>query len=126
MEKKNLTSIDYAALEGLMQRIMDEYESEMEGIPTSAFGITKRTEKGIRIVDGLYDLYQIDDLAISGMEIYQDRVYLMVYPLSGCSLRCVDPEKDEAIMVDVTFFLDQIFIDLNYIFQEVEQQNVFV
>ena len=61
------TSLQYAGIEFLMERIIKAYEDSFN-IPseeqTPVFEITRRTLEGIEIFDGAYNVYTLGDFAV--------------------------------------------------------------
>lgn len=70
MNTELLTSLEYAGLGTLLQRIITAYE-DYQNIPleeqTPVSEITKRTDSGIKIADREYDLYIIEGFAIKAL-----------------------------------------------------------
>lgn len=62
-KRKPLTSLEYAGMESLLDRIINAYE-EYQGIPeydrTPAKEVSRRTENGMEIFDGEYNCYRIE------------------------------------------------------------------
>ena len=57
-----LTSLEYAGLEALFQRIINAYEDTLgirEADLTPVSQITRRTDRGIEVFDGAYDVYEM-------------------------------------------------------------------
>lgn len=106
-ERKRLTSLKYAGMESLFQRIIDAYE-EYQGIPeydrTPAREISTRTENGIEIFDGEHNLYQIEDLAVTSFFPIGDTLVMVGYRLQGKEIEdCCDFVPDS--MINMTEFM---------------------
>lgn len=122
-EIKKQTSLEYFGMESLLQRILDSYENYL-GIPghdrTPAGEISRRTENGIEVFDGEYDLYQIEDFAVKGFFPVNDTLVMAGYKLEGREIEdCCDLEPDT--MIDVTEFLDEKYIDVDRLIEKIHQ-----
>lgn len=121
--RNNLSSLEYAGMEALLQRIIDAYENYL-GIPehdrTPAGEIIRRTENGIEIFDGEYDLYRIEDFAVKGFFPVDDTLVIAGYKLEGREIEdCCDLVPD--VMIDVTEFLDEKYIDVDRLIEKIHQ-----
>lgn len=120
-----LTSLEYAGLETLFQRIVNAYEGSLgirEEEQTPVSQITRRTERGIEIFDGAYDLYQVEDFAVK--EIYKegDTCILAGFKMNGRDMEeCFDNDAD--IAVDITPLLDESYIDLEWLLESLNTKN---
>ena len=120
-----LTSLEYAGLETLFQRIVNAYEGsqgirEEEQTPVSQ--ITRRTGQGIEVFDGAYDIYRIEDFAVK--EIYKegDTCILAGFKMDGQDIeKCFDNDADTSI--DITPFLDESYIDLEWLMEQLDKQK---
>lgn len=119
----HLNSLEYAGMESLLQRMIDIYENYL-GIPehdrTPAGEISRRTENGIEIFDGEYDLYRIENFAVKGFFPVDDTLVIVGYKLEGREIEdCCDLVPD--VMIDVTEFLDEKYIDVDRLIEKVHQ-----
>ena len=122
-EIKKQTSLEYFGMESLLQRIIDSYENYL-GFPghdrTTVREISRRTENGIEVFDGEYDLYQIEDFAVKGFFPIDDTLVMAGYKLEGREIEdCCDLDPDT--MIDVTEFLDEKYIDVDRLIEKIHQ-----
>ena len=117
-----LTSLEYAGIESLMERIVSAYEDSL-GIPyeeqTPVSEIMRRTADGIEIFDGAYDAYVLDDFVIKEL-IYQDGLCeLKGFFLNGRDIE--DCEDEDYMAVDISILLDEDYIDLDWLMEQINQ-----
>ena len=122
-ERNTLTSLEYAGMESLLQRMIDTYEGFLgilEHDRTPAGEISRRTENGIEIFDGEYDIYQIEDFAVKCFLTVDDTLVMAGYKLQGREMEdCCGLVPDT--MIDVTEFLDEKYIDVDRLIEKVSQ-----
>ena len=116
-KRKPLTSLEYAGMESLLDRIINAYE-EYQGIPeydrTPAKEVSRRTENGMEIFD------QIEDFLVKCSFSIDDMLVMAGYRLTGSEKEeCFDPVPDA--MIDVTEFLDETYIDVDRLLEKVSQ-----
>ncbi len=120
----NLTSLEYAGLENLMERIVTAYEDSF-GIDreeqTPVYEITRRTAEGIEIFDGAYDAYILDDFVIKEMTYINSVCELRGFFLNGRDI--ADCDDENYISVDVTVLLDEKHIDLEWLTEQINKSN---
>ena len=123
MDRKNkmLTSLEYSGLEALMQRIITAYE-DYQNIPTEdqtpAGEIIKRSETGIVIHDGEYNLYLIEDLAIKSLFTYDSLCIMAGFKTEGKDLKDCSGNSIDTL-IDVTEFLDEHYIDIDRLIEKI-------
>lgn len=115
MNAKPLTSLEYAGLETLLQRIISAYE-DYQNIPiesqTPTSEITERTDGGIKIADGKHDIYQIEGFAIKALYPIDDVCAMAGFMINDHDIAtCQDFSIDT--LIDVTEFLDEKYIDID-------------
>lgn len=115
-----LTSLEYAGLEALMERIITAYEdnraiSYEEQTPVSE--ITRRTAEGIEIFDGAYDSYILDDFVIKELTFKDGFCELKGFYLNGRDIE--DCEDEDYIAVDISILLDEPYIDLDWLMEQI-------
>lgn len=115
-----LTSLEYAGLEALFQRIINAYEDTLgirEADFTPVSQITRRTERGMEVFDGTYDVYEIDGFAVTGLYKEGDTCKLTGFSMAGQKIEdCFDNEAD--VSIDITPFLDEDYIDLEWLTEQ--------
>lgn len=117
-----LTSLEYAGLESLMERIITAYEDSLgitceEQTPVSE--ITRRTADGIEIFDGAYDAYVLDDFVIKELTCQDGLCELKGFSLNGRNIE--DCEDDDYMAIDITILLDETYIDLDWLMEQINQ-----
>ncbi len=119
----HLSSLEYAGLESLFQRIIDTYEAEYLGIEpcshTPVSQITKRTSDGILVLDGSFDLYPIKNFAVKGLYAIGDCCILSAFRMDSEPEECFDHETD--LFIDITKFLDEHTVDMDYLLDKLEK-----
>lgn len=119
-----LTSLEYAGLEALMERIITAYEDSL-GIPyeeqTPVSEITRRTAEGIEIFDGAYDSYILDNFAIKELTFKDRLCELKGFYLNGREIE--DCEDEDYMIVDISILLDESYIDLDWLMEQIENVN---
>lgn len=121
MRTNELTSLEYAGMESLLQRIINVYENYL-GIPeydqTPAREISRRTRNGIEINDGEYNLYRIENFAVKYIFPIGDTLAIAGY-------RLMDNEDGYNLvsdtMIDVTEFLDETYIDVDRLIEKINK-----
>lgn len=117
-----LTSLEYAGIESLMERIVSAYEDSL-GIPyeeqTPVSEITRRTADGIEIFDGAYDAYVLDDFVIKELTYQDGLCELKGFFLSGRDIE--DCEDEDYMAVDISILLDETYIDLDWLMEQINQ-----
>ncbi len=121
-KETNLTGIEYAGLESLFQRIVETYEEECLGIPhedqTPVSQIIRRTASGIEVFDGAYDLYLLGGFAVRSLYVMDGHCIMAGFHTQGMDAEeCFDREGD--ILLDLTEFLDESYIDLEWLFNKI-------
>lgn len=116
-----LTSLEYAGLETLFQRIVSTYEDYL-GVPledqTPVPQIIRRTGKGIEIFDGAYDLYLIEGFAVREIYKQYDTCIMAGFHTDGQKIEdCFDNPSD--ILIDLTPFLDEQYIDIDWLIEKI-------
>ena len=122
-KRKPLTSLEYAGMESLLDRLINAYE-EYQGIPeydrTPAKEVSRRTESGMEIFDGEYNCYRIEDFLVKCFFPIDDTLVMAGHRLTGSEKEeCFDPVPDA--MIDVTEFLDETYIDVDRLLEKVSQ-----
>ena len=117
-----LTSLEYAGLEGLMERIITTYEDSLcipceEQTPVSE--ITRRTADGIEIFDGAYDVYILDDFVIKELTCQDRLCELKGFSINGRNIE--DCEDEDYITIDISILLDEAHIDLDWLMEQINQ-----
>ena len=116
-KNNTLTSLEYAGLEALFQRIINVYEDTLgirEADLTLVSQITRRTGQGIEVFNGAYDVYEINGFAITGLYKESDTCKLAGFSMEGQDIEeCFDNEAD--ISIDITPLLDEDYIDLEWL-----------
>lgn len=116
-KNNTLTSLEYAGLEALFQRIINAYEDTLgirEADLTLVSQITRRTGQGIEVFNGAYDVYEINGFAITGLYKESDTCKLAGFSMEGQDIEeCFDNEAD--ISIDITPLLDEDYIDLEWL-----------
>ena len=119
-----LTSLEYAGLESLMERIITAYEDSL-GITyeeqTPASEITRRTAEGIEIFDGAYDTYILDDFVIKELTYQDGLCELKGFYLNGRDIE--DCEDEDYMAVDISILLDEDYIDLDWLMEQINKVN---
>lgn len=114
-----LTSLEYAGLEALFQRIINVYEDTLgirEADLTLVSQITRRTGQGIEVFNGAYDVYEINGFAITGLYKEGDTCKLEGFSMEDQAIEdCFDNEAD--ISIDITPLLDEDYIDLEWLME---------
>lgn len=115
-----LTSLEYAGLEALMERIITAYEDNLaisyeEQTPVSE--ITRRTAEGIEIFDGAYDSYILDDFVIKELTFKDGFCELKGFNLNGRDIE--DCKDEDYIAVDISILLDEPYIDLDWLMEQI-------
>lgn len=122
--RRNLTSLEYAGLESLLQRIITEYEENL-GIPseeqTPVNAITRRSARSIEIFDGAYDAYILDGFAIKAISYKNSICELQGFCLNGRDIE--DCEEEEYILIDITSMLEEEYIDLDWLMEQIENEK---
>lgn len=115
----SLTSLEYAGLEALFQRIINAYEDTLgihEADLTPVSQITRRMDQGIEVADGEYNIYQMGDFAVKAIYKEGDTCKLMGFNMDGKRPdSCRDHKADTAI--DITPLLDEDYIDLEWLME---------
>lgn len=112
---KSLTSLEYAGMESVFQRIISAYE-DYQNIPpeshTPTDQITRRTCHGIEIYDGEYNLYLIEDFAVKSIFTIENLCVISGFRADGSNLSdCQNSDVDT--LIDITEFLDCNYIDID-------------
>ena len=120
--KNKLTSLEYAGLESLMERIITTYEDSLgitfeEQTPVSE--ITRRTTDGIEIFDGAYDAYILDDFAIKELTCQDGLCELKGFSINGRNIE--DCEDEDYITINISILLDEAYIDLAWLMEQINQ-----
>ena len=120
--KSKLTSLEYAGLESLMERIITTYEDSLgitfeEQTPVSE--ITRRTTDGIEIFDGAYDAYILDDFAIKELTCQDGLCELKGFSINGRNIE--DCEDEDYITINISILLDEAYIDLAWLMEQINQ-----
>lgn len=114
-----LTSLEYAGLEALFQRIINAYEDTLgirEADLTPVSQITRRTDRGIEVFDGAYDVYEMNGFAITELYKEGDTCKLAGFSMKGQAIEdCFDNEADR--FIDITLLLDEDYIDLEWLME---------
>lgn len=122
-KEKNLSSLQYAGLEYVFQKIIDTYEKEYLGAEpydyTPISQITRRTSDGLLVFDGAFDLYMIEDFAIKGLYAIEDSCILFGFKMNSEPEECCDRQSD--LFVDITELADEKEIDIDYLLNKLEQ-----
>ena len=109
-----LTSLEYAGLEALFQRIINAYEDTLgirEADLTPVSQITRRTGQGIEVFNGAYDVYAMNGLYKEG-----NTCKLAGFSMDGQDIEeCFDNEADR--FIDITPLLDEDYIDLEWLME---------
>lgn len=122
-KEKNLSSLQYAGLEYVFQKIVDTYESEY--LDTESYGrtpvsqITRRTSDGLLVFDGAFDLYAMEDFAIKGLYAVGDSCILSAFKMDSDPEECFECQSD--LFVDITELVDEKEIDIDYLLSKLEQ-----
>ncbi len=124
MQNTKLSNLEHAGLEYLLQRVITAYETEVLGYTgfelTQAADITRWTENGLDIVDGMYDLYSLSGFYVSGVIVSDGCCALVGYKSENED--DYDNENDAPdVMVDITACLTQFHIDLDGILEQIER-----
>ena len=118
-KNNTLTSLEYAGLEALFQRIINAYEDTLgirEADLTPVSQITRRTDRGIEVFDGAYDVYEMIGFAITGLYKEGDTCKLAGFSMDGQDIEeCFDNEADR--FIDITPLLDEDYIDLEWLME---------
>ena len=118
-KSNSLTSLEYAGLEALFQRIINTYEDTLgirEADLTPVSQMTRRTDRGIEVFDGAYDVYKMDRFAITGLYKEEETCKLEGFSMEGQNIKdCFDNEAD--ISIDITPLLDESYIDLEWLME---------
>ena len=120
--KNKLTSLEYAGLESLMERIITTYEDSLgitceEQTPVSE--IMRRTANGIEIFDGAYDAYILDDFAIKELTCQDGLCELKGFSINGRNIE--DCEDEDYITINISILLDKAYIDLAWLMEQINQ-----
>lgn len=120
---KPLSSLEYSGLENLLCRIISAYE-DYAGIPaenqTPVSEIIRRTDNGIEIFDGAYDLYVIEDFAVKNLFTIGNTCVMAGLHTEGKDIEeYFDNEPD--ILIDVTPFLDMQYIDIDWLIGKISE-----
>ena len=115
-----LTSLEYAGLEALFQRIINAYEDTLgirEADLTPVSQITRRTDRGIEVFDGAYDVYEMNGFAITGLYKEGDTCKLTGFSMAGQKIEdCFGNKAD--VSIDITPLLDEDYIDLEWLTEQ--------
>lgn len=120
-----LTSLEYAGLESLMERIITAYEEHLgisyeEQTPVSE--ITRRTADGIEIFDGAYDAYVLDDFVIKELTYQDGLCELKGFYLNGRDIE--DCEDENYMAVDISILLDEAYIDIDWLMEQINSADL--
>lgn len=122
-EEKNLSSLQYAGLEYVFQKIIDTYENEYLGTEfyghTPVSQITRRTSDGLLVFDGAFNLYAIEDFALKGLHAVGDSCILFGFKMDGELEECFGHQPD--LFIDITELVDEKEIDIDYLLGKLEQ-----
>ena len=117
-----LTSLEYAGIESLIERIVSAYEDSFS-IPyeeqTPVSEITRRTADGIEIFDGAYDAYVLDDFVIKELTYQDGLCELKGFFLNGRDIE--DCEDDDYMAIDISILLDEAYINLDWLMEQINQ-----
>lgn len=119
----HLSSLEYASLESVFQKIIDVYEAEYIGVEpydhTPASQITQKTRDGILVFDGSFNLYPIKNFAIKGLHVIGDRCILSAFRMDSEPEECFNHQAD--LFIDITEFLDEPTVDMDYLLYKLEK-----
>lgn len=120
-----LTSLEYAGLEALFQRIINACEDTMgihEADFTPVSQITRRTNNGIEVWDGEHNIYQIRDFAVKAIYKEGDTCKLTGFSMAGQKIEdCFGNEAD--VSIDITPLLDEDYIDLEWLTEQLSRKG---
>ena len=125
-KEKNLSSLQYAGLEYVFQKIVDTYESEYLGAEsygrTPVSQITRRTTDWLLVFDGAFDLSMMEDFAIKGLYAVDGSCILSGFKMDSDPEECFDRQPD--LFVDITELVDEKEIDIDYLLSKLEQAEL--
>lgn len=118
---KPLTSLEYAGMESVFQRIVSAYE-DYQSIPleshTPTDQITRRMCRGIEIHDGEYNLYLIEDFAVRTIFTVEGLCVMSGFRTDGRDLSECQGSGSDTI-IDITEFLDCSYIDIDRLVEKI-------
>lgn len=124
MGKQNyLSSLEYAGLEYVFQKIIDTYENEYFGTEsyehTPVSEITRRNRAGLSVFDGVFNMYQIGDYAIKGVYAVLGCCILSGFKIDGDLEECFVRQAD--LFINITELLDEKTVDIDYLLEKLEE-----
>ena len=119
--RKNL--IEYLGLETLFQNIINAYEESIGiyGNFTKSTDITSHINVGLKVFDGVYDVYPIGEMTVSSIRCYNGRIYFYGYALRSGGVEAIDFAQMPDVSVDITDFADDYDVDINKLLYKIHR-----